>query len=154
MNTGRRRGRPMNIVWRHSLEELQARFDAESDVQLRLRLHALMDLQRGESIRQVAAKLGVGYRTLQGWVHWYRRDGLEALLERTPGQNAVGRPSRLNPQQIEALRRRAAEAPFATMQDVVDWVYVQWGVTYTLKGMYALCERRSIACTLGQNRRL
>lgn len=63
------------------------------------RLEAARDLQLGFSQSQVARKFGVSRTTASRWCRALNGNGLEALRKR----RAPGRPSRLHPDQLQAL---------------------------------------------------
>jgi transposase len=86
----------------------------------------------------------VSKRTLERWLSWYRRGGVEEVLRRVPGHGAPGSSCRLDGEQLEELVRRAAEGQFGTYVEARDWVEGEWGVTYEYKGMYALLRRLSV----------
>lgn len=129
------RGRSLEIQWAHTAEELAERLSRERNQRLRQRLQALLLLRQGQRIGEVSDAMGVHYRTLQRWVDWYRRDGLEAVLERTPGYNAPGNPSKLTPEQSREVIARYEAGEFRTIRDAVAWVEEHFGVTYTPSGL-------------------
>jgi transposase len=102
-------------------------------------------LRSGASIGEARQAVGVDYRTIQRWVSWYRQGGLDAVLTRTPGYAAPGRPSRLTEAQITALLERSRSGQFRTVSDAVRWTEQAYGVVYTYTGMHALLGRRSIS---------
>ncbi len=135
------RGRPLIVEWAETPEELHTKFRRERNGHRRARLEALWMLRSGSSISAAGAKVGVDYRTIQRWVSWYREGGLEAVLTRTPGYAAPGRPSRLTSEQRTVLLRKSRQGQFRTVRDAVDWVEQEFGVTYTYTGMHALLNR-------------
>lgn len=135
------RGRPLEIDWNETVEELRQRYEAERNAHRRARLRALWLLRQGHTIGEVVREVGVDYRTVQRWVAWYRANGLEDVLDRTPGHAAPGRPLRLDPEAVQALRERAERGEFRTVWDAVAWVQETYGVTYTYTGMHALLHR-------------
>ena len=93
----------------------------------------------------VAAELaGVGKRTVERWLSWYRRSGLKEVLKRVPGHGAPGSACRLGGEQLEELVARAGEGQFRTYSEARDWVEEEWGVSYEYKGTYALLARLSV----------
>jgi transposase len=50
----------------------------------------------GESLAEVAELVGMGYRTVQNWVVWYRHGGLKEVLIRIKRHGNQGRPAKLN----------------------------------------------------------
>lgn len=81
----------VRIAWRESAEELYARYVAERDLTRRKRLQALWLVRQGRDEGAVSREAGVGRRSLQRWLGWYRADGLDAVLARVPGHKVVQR---------------------------------------------------------------
>ncbi|MBA2470209.1 MAG: transposase [Chloroflexia bacterium] len=144
------RGRPLVVEWTESPETLQAMYERERNGHRRARLQALWLLRSGASIGEAGRAVGVDYRTVQRWVSWYRQGGLDAVLLRTPGYAAPGRPSRLTESQIADLVGRSRNGQFRTVSEAVNWSAQTYGVTYTYTGMYALLGRRGADQTLHQ----
>lgn len=137
------RGRPLTVEWAETADVLHARYKRERNGHRRARLQALWMLRSGSSIGAAGNAVGVDYRTIQRWVAWYREGGLDAVLTRTPGYAAPGRPSRLTAEQRSALLRKNRQGHFRTVRDAVDWVQQEYGVSYTYTGMHALLHRSS-----------
>lgn len=135
------RGRPLVVEWNESAEELRRRYDAEHNGHRRARLHALWLLRQGHTIGEVVREVAVDYRTVQRWVAWYRANGLDDVLDRTPGHAAPGRPLRLEATALDEVLKRAARGEFRTVWDAVAWVKQTYGVSYTYTGMHALLHR-------------
>lgn len=136
-------GRPLSIEWNESADELYQRYQKERNGHRRVRLHAFWLLRRGYQIADVGKAVDVDYRTIQRWVSWYRTGGIDAVVKRTPGHGAPGRPSLLTPDQVNALIARASTGAFRTVWEAVDWVQREFGVSYTYTGMYALLNRNA-----------
>ena len=136
--------KPVAVPWTETADTLYARFTGERDPRRRQRLQALWLVRRGESIPEAAHLAGVGRRSLERWLGWYRRGGLEAVLGRVPGHGARGQPSRLRPEQRQALLARAATGAFRTYHEAREWVEEQFGVRCSYKGIYALLARLGV----------
>lgn len=136
------RGRPLVVEWVDSFDDLDQQRLAERNGHRRARLQALCVLRSGHTIGEAGLAAGVDYRTVQRWVQWYREGGLDAVLQRTPGYAAPGRPSRLSETQINDLVTRSQSGEFRTVTEAVVWVRSTYGVDYTYTGMYALLGRR------------
>lgn len=82
------RGRPFRIDWsaEETAEQLQARYRAEKDGEVRSRLHGLWLLRIGRSLGEVAELVGMHYRTVQQWAAWYRA----GAWWRSPGGEPAG----------------------------------------------------------------
>src|SRR5918999_4416147 len=133
--------RRLNLVWQEEEGDLFLLYRQEQDRHRRARLQALWLLRQGYSVEQVRQWVGFSYRTLQRWVAWYRQGGLHAVLAKTPGHGAQGKRPWLNSKQKDILLAQARQGDFRTIQDAVTWAEAQWGVRYSLKGMYSLFYR-------------
>jgi transposase len=124
-------GRRVVVLWEHTAEELFARYRAERDGRLVRRWQALWLLRRGRSMPQVAAAVGVAYRTIQEWVGWYRAGGLDEVARRQHGglRRTIVEP--LTPEHQAALVRQASTAGFATVKAAVVWAADVLGVRLT-----------------------
>lgn len=120
-------------------EALWERYREEGNGEVRSRLHGLWLLRTGWSLRDVAAAIGVRYRTVQRWVSWYRHGGIEEVCAHRAG--GYGQPRWLTPEQEAALAEEAAKGTFATAEDAREWVAQQFGVTYQPKGIYGVLYR-------------
>ena len=81
------------------------------------RLLAAQDLQTGLSQSQVARKFGVSRTTASRWNRALTGKGVESLKKR----RAPGRPSRLNPDQVAALKELYEAGPRAAGFDTDRW---------------------------------
>ena len=136
--------KPVAVEWAEAVEDLHKRFVAERDVERRKRLQALWLLRRGDSVAEAAVSAGVGKRTLERWLGWYRQDGLENVLGRVRGHGAKGAPGKLSAEQIERLVERAGSGEFGTYGEAADWVHSEYGVSYSYNGIWSLLTRLEI----------
>lgn len=136
--------KPVTVPWAETADELYARYTRERDVRGRQRLQALWLVRRGQAIGEAAHLAGVGQRSLERWLGWYRQDGLGAVLQRVPGHGAPGQPSRLTATQQQALVAQTATGAFRTYHEARAWAEEQFGVAYTYKGMYTLLARLGV----------
>ena len=136
-----RRGRPFQIEWRaeDTAEVLRAAYRVEKDPVARSRRQALWLLRTGRSLAEVAAVVGVGYRTVQRWAAWYRRGGPAAVT--APRAGGHGHPARLSPEQQAELAEQVATGRFRTAGEIRDWIAAEFGVAYQVSGVYDLLER-------------
>ena len=137
-----RRGRPFVVAWRDedTEEALRTAYRAERDPALRQRVQALW-LLRGDTrlVGEVAAVVGVDYRTVQRWVRWYRSGGLTAVRSHRLG--GPGQPPRLTPEQQEQVAKEVETGRFRSAATIRVWITETFGVTYTEGGMYTLLAR-------------
>jgi transposase len=139
-----RRGRPLTISWEETADELCQRYRQEQNRHCRDRLHVLGLVRGGKTLTEVSQVVGVPYSTVKRWVDWYRREGLDQVLRRTPGYAASGVGSYLTDEQQRQLRREADRGAFRTAGDAQRWVKHQWDIGYSRKGIYSLFGRLHI----------
>ena len=120
-----RRGRPFRIEWRaaDTAEALRAAYRAERRAEQRQRLHGLWLLRTGRTLGEVAAVLGVNYRTVQRWAAWYRAGGVAAVT--APRAGGHGQPARLSPEQQVELADQVATGRFRTAGEIRAWIAAQ-----------------------------
>ena len=93
------------------------------------RLMAAQELQSGLSQSQVARKFGVSRTTASRWNRSLSGKGLEALKKR----RAPGRPSRLNGEQLEALRELYRAGPRVAGFDTDRWTTAKFAAAILAK---------------------
>ena len=137
-------GRAPEVAWEESSQELYEFYRGERDTERRKRVHALWLVRSSRPPAEAAELAGVGKRTLERWLSWYRQGGLKEVLERVPGHGAPGSTCQLGGERLEELLTRAGQGQFRTYVEARDWVEGEWGVSYKYKGMYALLRRLSV----------
>ena len=98
------------------------------------RLLAAQDLQTGLSQSQVARKFGVSRTTASRWNRSLSGKGMESLKKR----RAPGRPSRLNPEQLAAIKEMYLAGPRAvgftsdrwTTAKFAEAILAKFGIRY------------------------
>jgi transposase len=135
------RGRPFRIEWRaeDTAECLHALYRMEKDGTVRSRLHGLWLLRTGRRLREVAAVVGVNYRTVQQWAAWYRAGGVSAVT--APRAGGHGQPARLSPEQQATVAEQVATGRFRTAREIRAWIVAEYGIEYQVSGVYDLLER-------------
>lgn len=128
--------RKLQIEWHEDVERVGRLYRSEKDVQNRRRLHALWLVRQGRTMTEVAAIVGVDYRTLQEWLAWYRQGGLAAVLQHRHGGERA-RESRLSAEQAAELKAKADAGEIRRIADGVRWAqethqieYSYWGMRY------------------------
>lgn len=128
--------RKLQIEWHEDAERLGALYRAEKDTQNRKRLHALWLVRQGRALTEVAAIIGVHYRTIQEWLAWYRQGGVAAVLNHRHGGER-DRESRLSAEQEAELQAKADAGEIRCIADGVRWAqethqvhYSYWGMRY------------------------
>lgn len=133
-------GRRFSVAWHDDAEGLGWRYRTEKDVHLGRRWQALWRLRQGHRLREVAHWVGVHYRTVQEWVSWYRRGGVEEVARHRVGGPRRGGAARLTEVQEEVLLKRARQAGFATVGAARAWAAQELGVALTERQMRQVFE--------------
>jgi transposase len=126
--------RPLRIDWQEDEQTLYELYKQEKDHQNRTRLQALWLLRPGRSMKEVAGLVGVHYRTVQEWVAWYRKGGVDEVLRHRHGGHG-GQERWLNEEQEAELKAKAEAGEIRTIQDGVEYAKKTYGVEYTYWGM-------------------
>ncbi len=134
-------GRALEVDWQETASELRKLYRKERNSERRARLHALWQLRLGKKTKVVAELVGIGYRTLQDWVAWYRHGGLAEVLKRIKGHGNQGRPAKLNALQQKALAAKVALGCFRTVWDAIQWVRDRWKIGYSYSGLHHCLKR-------------
>jgi transposase len=129
------------VEWREgdTADALKAAYLGERDGVVRSRLQALWLLRAGRTLGEVTAALGVHYRSVQRWVAWYRRGGLEPVRSRRKG--GVGQTPFLSAQAREEVAREVEAGRFRTGQDIAAWINQAYGTRYRVGGVCSLLAR-------------
>ena len=136
--------KPVAVDWAEAAEELERRYRAERDVERRKRLGALWRVRAGDRVADAGQVVGVGGRTVERWLAWYRRGGLADVLRRVPGHGAVGQPHRLTAEQRAGVLARCAAGEFRTFEEARAWVQAEYGVVYRPGGLYTALRRLGV----------
>lgn len=134
-------GRTLKLDWKETASELKAGYRKERNAERKTRLHAFWQLRLGKTMKEVAELVGIGYRTLQDWVSWYRHGGLKEVLQRIKGHGNQGRPAKLNILQQKALVAKVALGSVRTIWDAIQWVRDRWKVQYSYSGLFKRLKR-------------
>lgn len=142
----------MNIIERQpgDRQRLEQRVRHERSALLRDRHRAVLLALDGHEAVEIAAMLGRARRSVQDWCYRYRDAGLEALLPRPRGRQAPKLPVC----QHQAFRRRFLAGPtnrdggVCTLRgrDAVRILEREFGVKYSLPGVYCLLHRLGLSC--------
>lgn len=137
----------MNITERKvgDRQELMRRIRVEKQAKPRDRLRAVALALEGQEAPRIAQQLGRSRRFVQRWSYAYRDGGIEALQARR--QN--GQPRKLVAEHEAAFKARMLAGPSAAdgevctlrAQDAQRILQQEFGVTYTLSGVFKLLHR-------------
>ena len=132
----------VNAVWNNIVAcviNMKAAYRAERDTMLRTRLHGLWLLRCGRRLGEVASVVGIHYRTVQTWVSWYRKGGVEEVLSHR--MKGKGQPGFLSEEQERELAEEVESGRFRTAGEIREWIESEYGVSYRSGSVYSLLER-------------
>lgn len=137
-------------------QKLQEKIAAERQATQRDRLRAALLASEGKQAVQIAGMLGRSRRFVQEWAYAYRDGGIEAVA----AGKSSGRPPKLSRQQEQAFKARVLAGPtdadegvcVLRGEDARRILQREFGVQYTLKGVYDLLERLKLSCLVPRPR--
>ncbi len=131
----------MQTVSHHSLDELK-RVRRKALGGVRDRLQMVILAMQGQTAPQIAQAVGSSRRTVQDWVYSYNASGLEGLTDHRGG-NRRHLTHDQERQLCEYLDRTAADPHQGVRrgEDLRQWIQQQFGVLYSLPGIYDLLRR-------------
>lgn len=141
----------MQITLRHpeDLESLRQGSRQQSNAKQRDRYRAALLALEGHEAPAIARMLGRSRRFVQRWTYHYRDHGLEGLGP----QRQSGRPSKLPVTQYEVFKTRFLADPTPSdkvcslrAKDAQQILAQEFGVEYTLGGIYDLLHRLGLSC--------
>jgi len=97
------------IIWSEIMRSRESRYNH--------RLHGVLAVCRGLSCYETAAIWGRSPRAVEYWVRRFSKEGVGGLQEK----KRPGRPSKLNDQQLEMLRRDLEKGPGSVGQEEDRW---------------------------------
>lgn len=139
----------MHVADHLTHEQIRARADAEPDKRRFVRLRAVALAMLGRTAVQIAEALGCSPRAVQAWVARYNDGGPDDMGDRPrPGQ-----PSHLPEAMVERFRARIDAGPTSDdgactlrAKEVRTILEAEFGVAYSLSGVYALLHRLGYSC--------
>jgi transposase len=137
-------------------EHLDALIAKEKAAAQRDRLRAVRLALEGEEAMEIASVLGRSRRFVQEWVYAYRDGGIEAIR---PGKSS-GRPPRLPREKEPQFKARMLAGPtdsdggVCTLRgvDAMKILEQEFGVRYSLDGVYDLLHRLRLSCLVPRPR--
>jgi putative transposase len=131
------------------LEDLRQRIRTERNAKQRDRYRAVQLALTGQTTETIRHTLDRSKNFVQRWVYAYRDGGVEAIQPR----RHTGRPSKLTAQEEHQLRERILAGPqrrdavcSLRGEDARRILREEFGVSYSLPGVYALLHRLGLSC--------
>jgi len=147
----------MQITLRHpeDLEPLHQGIRQQPNAKQRDRYRAVLLALEGHEAPAIAWMLGRSRRFVQRWVYHYRDHGLEGLGP----QRQSGRPSKLPVPRYEEFKTRFLADPMPAdgvcslrAKEAQQILAQEFGVEYTLGGIYDLLHRLGLSCLVPRPR--
>ena len=138
------RGRKLIVDWKHTAEELYARYKQERNLHIAKRLQALFLLRRGTPTRQVARIVGVSRMSIHKWRTGSRTGGRDALTRRTREGNRIPVRPLLTPDQQAQRIPHATTQGFRTLREEAAWCREALGVELSERPMRRLFHRLGV----------
>jgi transposase len=137
----------MTVREHHSTKALLALSRSESNKRLAQRIQVIAWAQKGMTCPDIVQISNHSRRSIQAWVAAYNADGIEALRDKPrPGRN----PLLAHNKQIQLCRRIDAGASCGRASlggnDIRQILKDEFGVIYTLDGVYKLLHRLGYSC--------
>ena len=138
------KGRPINITWNESKDELYKKYQDETGHVPRQRTQFLWLVRSGKSITESSQLAGFSKRSGERYINWYREGGIESVLGRTHGGQVKTSTGYLTHDQEEQIKTRANQGFFKSVWDGIAWVKQEFDVDYTYSGMRSVFKRLNL----------
>lgn len=130
-------------------QELRARIQKELNAKQRDRYRAVLLALDGQPTKDIMGTLARSKNFVQRWVYAYRDGGLDAIIPKHP----PGRPPKLPTQEQQRFKERFLAGPaekdgVCTLRakDARRILEDEFGVRYTLPGVYDLLHSLNLSC--------
>jgi transposase len=138
------------------LQRLDVLIRTERDAKQRDRLRAVRLALDGKEAMEIVAMLGRSRRFVQEWVYAYRDGGIEAIKV----AKSTGRPTKLPRAREREFKARMLAGPavadggVCTLRgaEALRILEKEFGVRYTLDGVYDLLRRLGLSCLVPRPR--
>lgn len=129
----------MKVNWSHDFKKL---YHQRGQQKHGVRLLALWKIQSGMTETKVCQLIGKTHKTIREWRRLYEQGGLDALLSISPGRGRKPKLEAFNAlsDDVEQLQKERVGGRIRC-QDVVEHVYLKYGVRYSISGMYHVLHR-------------
>lgn len=138
------KGRPIKIDWQESATALYQLYQNEHDLKKRQKLQFLWLVRQGDNVQKSCQIAGIGERSGQRYLKWYRDGGVNGLLAHKHGGHAPGKGFLTQAQQ-EAFKTHSESGAVKTVWDAMRWVNNQYGIEYSYEGMRGVMKRLGLS---------
>ncbi len=144
----------MYVAPHHTPEELQHLRKKERDPRVAQRLQAVVWAQQGQSASAIAALACVQSRTVQNWMARYNQQSVEGLRDHYVSGNQ-NKLTMAQKEQVTEYLDQQAQDPRASIcqgRHLHAWIAQQFGIVYSLSGIYGLLHRLGYCCLVPRPR--
>lgn len=125
---------------KETLEELNTMLRKERNDKLKRRIHMLVLLKSGESLKrkEIAERLAVHRNTIRNWISIYMSKGLTELLNIKPTGPAPGQKT-LDESILSALKERLEDSSgFESYVQIQSWIKETYGIDVKYKTLHKI----------------
>jgi transposase len=142
----------MHVIGHHTPDQLQALRRKAPGV-LRDHIQMVILAMQGRTAPEIAGAVGSSRRTVQYWVYRYNAKGMDGLKDARGGNHRLLTVAQ-EKQVCEHIDRQAADPHGGIRRghDLRQWIHQQFGVLYTLTGVYELLHRLGYSCLMPRPR--
>jgi len=122
-------------------KKIEKRRREERDVRIWRRLTAILWLDEGVTLEEVAARLDISSRQVRKWLKTFRTQGLDVLCQ----LRYQGRVPRIKDAQVDELKGEIAKGQFHTSRQIAEWIDKRFQVQYSESGVKELLKRIGVS---------
>ncbi|GAB6071624.1 hypothetical protein JCM14244_16630 [Venenivibrio stagnispumantis] len=133
---------------KENTEELKELLKKQTKKQLMFRIQMLILLKENPKItlKEVSNLIPVSPPTLFRWWNYYKKGGLERLLQ----WNVEGYKGKLSKEQLNELIEEIKKGKFSTQKEIIQWIYEKFGIQYSQQGISDLLRKLNIKKKTGR----
>jgi transposase len=137
----------MTVKNRHTTRQLLALAKAEKNKHLAVRIQAIALAKQGFGCPQIVQMTSYSRRTVQRWIARYNQADIKGLID----EPRTGRPTKLSVDKHKQFCERVDVGPCDATptlygKDIQQILERNFGVIYTLDGVYKLLHRLGYSC--------
>ena len=137
----------MTVKKRHTVKQLLQLSRTQKNKRIAVRIQAIALAMRGLTCPQLVEMTGYPRRTIQRWVARYNQDSIDGLVDKS----RTGRPAKLSVDEQSQFCECVDAGPSGTTatlygRDIQQILSKNFGIVYTLDGVYKLLHRLGYSC--------
>ena len=137
----------MTVKKRHTIKQLLQLSKTERNKRIAVRIQTIALAMQGLTCPQLVEMTGYPRRTIQRWVERYNDESIDGLVDKP----RTGRPSKLSVDKQGQFCECVDAGPTGTTatlygRDIQHILRKNFGVVYTLDGVYKLLHRLGYSC--------